>query len=100
MNNRNLCSTLLLSACILCAASRVHSAEPGHADAAQAAGTSSQRNSTSSPASSAARPAIAWQGARANRLSQRAEMYYEGVFGVADLHVKVAESGQLIRFNY
>ena len=27
-------------------------------------------------------------------------MYYEGVWGVGDLHVKVAESGELIRFNY
>ena len=27
-------------------------------------------------------------------------MYYEGVWGVGELHVKVAESGSLIRFNY
>lgn len=27
-------------------------------------------------------------------------MYYEAVWGVNDLHVRVAESGQLIRFNY
>ena len=27
-------------------------------------------------------------------------MYYETVWGVGELHVKVAESGQLIRFNY
>jgi hypothetical protein len=27
-------------------------------------------------------------------------MYYEGVWGVGELRVKVAESGQLIRFNY
>jgi hypothetical protein len=27
-------------------------------------------------------------------------MYYQGVWGVGELHVKVAESGQLIRFNY
>ena len=27
-------------------------------------------------------------------------MYYEGVWGVGDLHVKVAEAGELIRFNY
>ena len=41
-----------------------------------------------------------WQGAQANRLSQRAEMYYEGVWGVGELRVKSAESGELIRFNY
>jgi hypothetical protein len=27
-------------------------------------------------------------------------MYYAGVWGVGELHVKVAESGELIRFNY
>jgi hypothetical protein len=27
-------------------------------------------------------------------------MYYEGVWGVSELRVKVAESGELIRFNY
>jgi hypothetical protein len=27
-------------------------------------------------------------------------MYYEGVWGVGELRVKTAESGQLIRFNY
>ena len=27
-------------------------------------------------------------------------MYYEGVWGVGELRVKVAESGQIIRFNY
>jgi hypothetical protein len=27
-------------------------------------------------------------------------MYYQEVWGVGDLHVKAAESGELIRFNY
>jgi hypothetical protein len=27
-------------------------------------------------------------------------MYYQGVWGVDELHVKVAESGEMIRFNY
>ena len=27
-------------------------------------------------------------------------MYYEGVWGVGDLNVKTAESGEMIRFNY
>lgn len=48
----------------------------------------------------AGRPAPVWQGYQLNRLSQRAEMYYEGAWGVDDLHVKVAESGQIIRFDY
>jgi len=52
------------------------------------------------PTAPAARPAPVWQGAQLNRLSRRAEMYYQGVFGVDQLRVKVAESGQLIRFNY
>jgi hypothetical protein len=51
-------------------------------------------------AARATRPAPVWQGAQANRLSQRAEKYYEGVWGVGELRVKVAESGELIRFNY
>lgn len=48
----------------------------------------------------AARPAPAWRGAQANRLSPRAEFYFEGVWGVGELRVKSAESGELIRFNY
>ena len=48
----------------------------------------------------AARPAPVWQGSVANRLSQRAERYYKGVWGVGELRVKAAESGELIRFNY
>ena len=51
-------------------------------------------------AAAAAQPAPVWQGSQANRLSRRAEMYYEGVWGVGELRVKVAESGSLIRFNY
>jgi hypothetical protein len=35
-----------------------------------------------------------------SRLSRRAEMYYQEVWGVDQLRVKVAESGELIRFNY
>jgi len=52
------------------------------------------------PSAPAGQPAPVWQGSQVNRLSRRAEMYYEGVWGVGELHVKVAESGSLIRFNY
>jgi len=45
-------------------------------------------------------PAPAWHGSQVNRLSPRAEMYYEGAWGVGELHVKATESGELIRFNY
>lgn len=48
----------------------------------------------------AGQPAPVWQGSQAKRLSGRAEMYYEGVWGVGELRVKTAESGELIRFNY
>ena len=53
---------------------------------------------TAAPARPA--PAPVWQGFQANRLSQRAERYYQGVWGVGELRVKAAESGELIRFNY
>jgi len=33
-------------------------------------------------------------------MSRRAELYYEGAWGVGELRVKAAESGELIRFNY
>ena len=62
--------------------------------------TPAQAVAPAKPSSPAARPAPVWQGSQLNRLSQRAEMYYEGVWGVGELHVKSAESGQLIRFNY
>ena len=52
------------------------------------------------PSASAAQPAPVWRGSQGNRLSQRAEMYYQSVWGVGELRVKVAESGQLIRFDY
>lgn len=48
----------------------------------------------------AAHQAPVWQGSQINRLSRRADMYYQGAWGVGDLHVKVAESGALIRFDY
>lgn len=35
-----------------------------------------------------------------SRFSRRAGMYYEGVWGVDSLGVKVAESGEIIRFSY
>jgi len=46
-----------------------------------------------------AKPA-SWQGSQLTHHSRRAEMYYEGLWGVSELRAKVAESGELIRFNY
>ena len=45
-------------------------------------------------------PPPVWQGSQVNRMSRKAEMYYEGVWGVGELHLKTAESGEIIRFNY
>lgn len=87
---------------------------PGHSsDSAQAAsavgsqspattqsGTPARSGAVAQPGAPAGRPTPVWQGSEANRLSQRAEKYYEGVWGVGELRVKVAESGELIRFNY
>ena len=52
------------------------------------------------PATPAAHSAVVWQGTQLRGLSQRAEVYYESAWGVTELHVKVAESGELVRFNY
>ena len=48
----------------------------------------------------AAKPAPVWRGSQSKGLSRRAEMYYAGAWGVDELRVKAAESGELIRFNY
>jgi hypothetical protein len=89
----------------------VQSAEPAYSsDSAQAApAVASQSPAPASPVhgaastqqgASAGRPAPVWQGSQLNRLSPRAEAYYQGVWGVGELRVKTAESGELIRFNY
>jgi hypothetical protein len=70
----------------------------------QAAGQSTappaQTGTPSRSSAAAAQAAPAWRGAQVDRLSRRAEMYYEGVWGVGELRIKVAESGRLIRFDY
>jgi hypothetical protein len=67
---------------------------------APATATPAQAVAPARPSAAATRPAPVWQGSQLNRLSHRAELYYEGVWGVSELRVKVAESGELIRFNY
>ena len=62
--------------------------------------TPAQAVAPAQPSAPAGRPAPVWQGSEANQLSRRAEMYYEGAWGVGELRVKTAESGELIRFNY
>ena len=36
----------------------------------------------------------------ANHVSMRAQMYYQGVWGVDSLNVRYTESGEMIRFSY
>ena len=75
-------------------------ADGGQSPATAQSATPGQAVAPPEPSAPAARPGPAWQGSQLNRLSRRAEMYYEGVWGVGELRVKVAESGELIRFNY
>jgi hypothetical protein len=37
---------------------------------------------------------------RLNQIPMRAQMYYQGLWGVDSLNVKLAESGELVRFSY
>ena len=75
-------------------------AAEGHQSPSPAQSTASTQSVAHNPNTPTGRPAPVWQGSQANRLSRRAEMYYEGLWGVGDLRVKEAESGELIRFNY
>lgn len=87
--------SIVLSAMLLAPCLSFGSAEPGQSASPASATTPAK------PAAPAARSAVVWQGVQArNRLSQRAERYYEGVWGVGEFRVKAAESGELIRFNY
>ena len=69
---------------------------------AQAPQSTTQPTQTVAPAQAGAKAAqpAPWQGSQLSHLSRRAAMYYEGVWGVGELRVKVAESGEMIRFNY
>ena len=105
MRCRNAFCAAVLSAVALGGGICVLSAKPANlSDSAQASAaqsaTPAQAVAPAQPSAPAGRPAPVWQGSTVNRLSRRAEMYYEGVWGVGELRVKAAESGQLIRFNY
>ena len=89
MKVRSSLSSVALSATLLVSGFHVGSAQSNQSSTPQA-----------KPGAPAARPAPAWRGSQVNRLSGRAEMYYQGAWGVGELRVKAAESGQLIRFNY
>jgi hypothetical protein len=84
-------SLVLILSCALFAGAQ--SAPPQSATPAQSAAPA-QSSAAAKP------PAPVWHGSQINGLSQRAETYYETAWGVGELRVKAAESGELIRFNY
>jgi hypothetical protein len=47
-----------------------------------------------------AKPAPVPMRSLANHVSMRAQMYYQGVWGVDSLNVRYTESGEMIRFSY
>ena len=109
MKCRNPFRAIVLSAAL--GAICVLSSQPAHSsDSAQAAAAKSPQSpapaqsATPSKAATAAPPgataAPVWQGSQAKGLSHQADRYYEGAWGVGELRVKAAESGELIRFNY
>lgn len=67
---------------------------------AQSAPPSAQTVAQAHSSAPAAAEGPAWRGAQLKKVSSRAAMYYEGLWGVGELRVKVAESGEMIRFNY
>jgi hypothetical protein len=67
---------------------------------ATASASPAQAVAPAQPRAAAKQPAPVWQGSQLDRLSRRAEMYYEAVWGIGELRVKTAESGEMIRFNY
>jgi hypothetical protein len=114
MKFSSLFCALALLALVLAGGFRVVAANPTDwSDGAQAAAaegrqapapaqstTPAKAVTPAQPSAPAAQPAPVWQGAQANQLSHRGEMYYQMAWGVEDLHVKAAESGELIRFTY
>ena len=102
MKCRNPLYAVVLSALALGGGMWVVWVEPAEGLQSTATAQSGTPAQAAPPAQSSApdgRPPV-WRGSQLNRLSQRAEMYYEGAWGVGELRVKSAESGELIRFNY
>ena len=90
ITHRALVVTLLASTMVL---SGAQAAPPQSA-------TPAQTVTPAQPSAPKGHPAPVWQGTQLTQLSRKAELYYEGVWGVGELRVKTAESGELIRFNY
>lgn len=111
MGCRNLFSAVGLPVFVLAGSFSFLSAAPSHGSGQPQAASASQSSDPAKSGASAqsapsqkvtpvAKPAPVWQGSQIKTLSRRGEMYYEGVWGVGELRVKTAESGQLVRFNY
>jgi hypothetical protein len=101
-NSRKVTKSMLLAAILASGISVIASlvAAQSEAPALAQSATPAQAAAPAQPSASAGRPAPAWQGSQLAHVSRRAELYYEGVWGVGELRVKAAESGELIRFNY
>jgi len=104
---------IVISALALVGGASFLSAAPGHSsESTQAANKSSSQSASAAQSSTPAKSGTAaqtiapagrapvWRGSQVSHFSSRADMYYSGVWGVGDLRVKVAESGELIRFDY
>ena len=90
---------LVLVAGVL-AGSMLASLSVAQSTSSASASASTSATAPAAPSAQAGRPAPVWQGSRMSHTSPRAGMYYEGEWGIGDLRVKTAESGQLIRFDY
>lgn len=69
-------------------------------NAAQTPSVPNTPNAVSAPARPATRPAPTQYRNLPVRLSRRAQAYYSTVWGVDELSVKTAESGEIIRFSW
>jgi hypothetical protein len=68
---------------------------------AQSAAPAQTQKPESQTAAPSAQPGAGRNAVRAQKhVDRHATMYYEGVWGVDSLRVKLAESGELVRFNY
>jgi hypothetical protein len=80
----------IIDTVLLCAALSAQTAPPAQTQKPQ-----SQNAAQSAQPAAAGNPRYTQ-----NHVSRQATMYYEGMWGVDSLRVKLAESGELVRFNY
>src|SRR5260370_12462301 len=90
LRNTNSRNRIVLVAAVLGASV---AAANGFSQSSQGVQNSTEGHKKSSVAAAEPRPNPNW-------LSRRAEMYYQGVWGVDEFRVKYTESGEIIRFSY